>query len=76
MEYDNEKAIEYLEKHIPEMAEAAVRQAYWQALASGSSVLVSENGKINEVFPNGTIKFVKTVSPRIEMEKGKIIEIR
>lgn len=44
MENDNEKAIEYLEKHIPEMAEAAVRQAYWQALASGSSVLVSENG--------------------------------
>lgn len=76
MENDNEKAIEYLENHIPEMAEAAVKQAYWQALASGSSVLVSENGVINEVFPDGTVKFVKNTSPRIETKKGKIIEIR
>lgn len=75
MEHEQEKAIEYLEKHIPEMAEAAVRQAYWQALASGS-VLVSENGVINEVFPDGTIKFLKTIPPRIEMEMGRVIEIR
>jgi hypothetical protein len=76
MENNQEKAIEYLEKHIPEMAEAAVKQAYWQALASGSSVLVSENGAINEVFPDGTIKFLKNIPPRIEMEKGRVIEIR
>jgi len=76
MENEQEKAIEYLEKHIPEMAEAAVRAAYWQALALGSSVLVSENGVINEVFPDGTIKFLKNIPPRIEMEKGKVIEIR
>ena len=76
MENEQEKAIEYLEKHIPEMAEAAVRQAYWQALASGSSVLVSENGVINEVFPDGTVKFLKNIPPRIEMEKGRVIEIR
>jgi len=76
MENEQEKAIEYLEKHIPEMAEAAIRTAYWQALASGSSVLVSENGVINEVFPDGTIKFLKNIPPRIEMEKGKVIEIR
>jgi hypothetical protein len=61
MENDNEKMIDYLEKHIPEMAQAAVKQAYWQALASGSSVLVGENGVINEVFPDGTVKFVKNI---------------
>ena len=76
VENEQEKAIEYLEKHIPEMAEAAVKQAYWQALASGSSVLVSENGVINEVFPDGTIKFLKNIPPRVEMEKGRVIEIR
>ena len=76
MENEQEKAIEYLEKHIPEMAEAAVKQAYWQALASGSSVLVSENGVINEVFPDGTIKFVKNIAPRVAMKKGRVIEIR
>lgn len=76
MENEQEKAIEYLEKHIPEMAEAAVKQAYWQALASGSSVLVSENGAINEVFPDGTVKFIKKIKPRFAAEKGRVIEIR
>ena len=38
----DEKAIDYLEEHIPEMAEAAVKQAYWQVLASGASVFISE----------------------------------
>lgn len=76
MENDNEKAIEYLEQHIPEMAQAAVKQAYWQALASGSSVLVAENGEINEIFPDGTVKFVKKIEPSVEMEKGRIIEIK
>jgi hypothetical protein len=32
----NEKTIDYLEQSIPELAQAATRQAYWQALASGS----------------------------------------
>lgn len=70
MENDNEKVIDYLEKYIPEMAQAAVKQAYWQALASGSSVLVGENGVINEVFPDGTIKFVKNISPVNETRTG------
>ncbi len=63
MENDDEKVIDYLEKYIPEMAQAAVKQAYWHALASGSSVLVGENGVINEVFPDGTVKFVKNILP-------------
>lgn len=63
MENNNEKMIDYLEQHIPEMAQAAVKQAYWQALASGSSVLVGENGVINEVFPDGTVRFVKNIAP-------------
>ncbi len=70
MENDNERMIDYLEKHIPEMAQAAVRQAYWQALASGSSVLVAENGVINEIFPDGTVKFVKKISAHGEAKNG------
>lgn len=72
MENDNEKVIDYLEQYIPEMAQAAVKQAYWQALASGSSVLVGENGVINEVFPDGTVKFVKNIAPVNEVETKKI----
>ncbi len=57
-------------------SEAATTQAYWQALAAGSSVLVSENGEITEVFPDGTVKLVKKSAPFIATEKGKIIEIK
>ncbi len=39
----SDKALDYLEEHIPELAEVAFKQAYWAALASGSSVLMSEN---------------------------------
>ncbi len=73
MENDNEKAIEYLEQHIPEMAQAAVKQAYWQALASGSSVLISDDGFIKEIFPDGTSRIVEKTEPFIEVEKGRTI---
>lgn len=76
MKKGDEKEIEYLEQHIPEMAEAAVKQAYWQSLASGSSVLVSENGVINEIFSDGTVKFVKKIALPVKTEKGKIIRIK
>ncbi|MBN9376983.1 MAG: hypothetical protein J0H93_01255 [Chlamydiales bacterium] len=34
-----EEAMSYLENHIPELAELAVKQAYWQTLAAGLPVL-------------------------------------
>ncbi len=66
-----EAAIEHLEAHIPEMAESAVTQAYWQALAAGSSVLESENGVIYEVFPDGTRKALKTIEPPTAVAIGE-----
>ena len=35
----DEKSIAFLEEHIPELAEIALKQAYWNALASGYSVV-------------------------------------
>ncbi len=59
-----EQTLRFLEEHIPELAESAVTQAYWQALAAGNSVLESDNGVIYEVFPDGTRRVVKsTQSP-------------
>lgn len=66
-----EKEMEHLEKHIPELAETAVTQAYWQALAAGSSVLESENGVIYEVFPDGTRKALKTIEPPTSVAIGE-----
>lgn len=73
---ENEKAIDYLEEHIPEMAEAAVKQAFWQALASGSSVLISDNGTIKEIFPDGTVKIIERNAPFLKTKKGEIIKIK
>ncbi len=73
---EQEKVIQYLEEHIPELAEAATSQAYWQALASGSSVLVSDNGTIKEVFPDGTTKIIQQNEPFVKTRKGQIIKIK
>jgi len=40
----SEEAMTFLEGHIPELADVAFKQAYWSALASGYSVLISEMG--------------------------------
>ena len=66
-----EEVIQYLEAHIPELAESAVTQAYWQALAAGSSVLESENGVIYEVFPDDTRNLVKTIEPPTPVSIGE-----
>ncbi len=71
----SEKALDYLEQHIPELAEVAFKQAYWAALASGSSVLVSENGSLVEVFPDGTRKFIKKLPAWIPVKRGQKFEL-
>lgn len=63
----SEASIEFLENHIPELADAAFRQAYWQALAAGSSVMVADGGQIVEVFPDGDRKIVKQISKPIRI---------
>jgi hypothetical protein len=72
----SEKAIDYLEAHIPELIELAFKQAYWAALVSGSSVLMSENGSIVEVFPDGERKFIQKLPPWTPLTRGQKFEIR
>jgi hypothetical protein len=72
----SEEAMCFLEEHIPELATVAFKQAYWAALASGSSVLISENGNLVEVFPNGKQKFIKHLPPSIPVTRGQKLEIQ
>jgi hypothetical protein len=58
----NEKMIDFLEEHLPELMATATKQAYWQTLASGQSVLIAEDGKLIRVFPDGTKEFVKDIA--------------
>lgn len=76
MKNECENALELLDGNILKMMQTAIANAHRNALSSGSRVLVSENGVINEIFPDGTIKFVKKISPPIKAEKGKIIKIK
>jgi hypothetical protein len=71
----SEEAMSYLEEHIPELANIAFKQAYWTALASGSSVLISKNGDLVEVFPDGKHKFIKHLAPAIRVTPGQKLEI-
>ncbi len=66
-----EKELLYLEEHIPELAEAAFKQAYWAALASGSSVLMSEKGNLVEIFPDGHRKVLKPLPPSTPVIPGQ-----
>lgn len=68
----DEKEIDYLEAQIPELAEAATKAAYWQALSSGDSVLISDDGVIKEMFPDGTFKIIEKNAPFVRVTKGKI----
>lgn len=70
-----EEAIFYLEEHIPELAIAAITQAYWTALASGHTVLEAENGALVEVFPDGTRKFIKRLPLRTKVIPGSKYEL-
>ena len=72
----DEKAMQFLEEHIPEQATMALKQAYWQALASGNSVLVCEDGELVEKHPDGTRKILKKIPPPTETIPGKRWEIR
>ena len=70
---DNE--IDYLEENLPELMATATKQAYWQTLASGQSVLIAQNGQLIRVYPDGTRAFVKNINPPIEVELVKTIQL-
>jgi len=54
--------------------EAAVKQAYWEALASGSSVLISEKGVLMEMHPDGTQTIIKQLTPPTMVTKGQTLK--
>lgn len=67
---DDDRNIDYLEMQIPDLSAAAVDVAYWQALATGQTVLVSDEGGIFQVFPDGTRKLIKTMDRPVSVPLG------
>lgn len=63
----SDDVLDHLETAIPELARAATNQAYWDALASGSSVLICEEGMLFEVSSDGTRRLIGPASrPTLE----------
>ncbi len=62
-----EKELDFLEQQIPALAETATKQAYWQTLASGDSVMIAENGQLIEVSPDGNRKVVKEIGKPVKV---------
>ena len=67
----SEKMIDYLEEHMPELMATATKQAYWQTLASGKSVLIAESGHLVEVFPDGTKKIIREIAKPLTSTIGE-----
>jgi hypothetical protein len=71
----NENAMQHIEDHIPELADAAIKQAYWSALASGSSVLECSDGIMYEVSPDGSKREIKKVKTPLAVTIGQKLEL-
>jgi hypothetical protein len=68
--------IQKLETEFPALAGSAFAAARARVLASGQSVLQSEDGVIYEVFPDGRKVEVKKIEPPTKVKVGEIYIIR
>lgn len=67
----DEKAMSYLEKRIPELAEGAVKQAYCKTLTSGRRVVEAVNGNLVESRPDGSFKVLKALTAPTAVVPGQ-----
>ena len=72
----DERQIEQLERDFPAASGMAFAKAYDQAIQVGLSVLVSKNGAIYEVFPDGRRELVKKIAPPIPTQPGLKIKFQ
>jgi hypothetical protein len=61
----SEKEIQFLEEQIPEQAQAAITQAYWQTLASGLRVVEQVDDQLVESFPDGSTRIIRPLRKAI-----------
>ena len=73
---DQEDNILKLESEFPSVSGSAFATARERVLASGQSVLQSENGFIYEVFPDGRRRRVKKIEPPTLVIAGSKISIQ
>jgi hypothetical protein len=72
---DQENNIERLEAQFPALSGSAFAAARARVLASGQTVIESEQGCIYEVYPNGDRVLVKKIDPPTAVVSGRKITI-
>jgi hypothetical protein len=72
----SDQDIQKLESQFPAVSGSAFAAAREQVLASGQSVLESQEGIIYEVFPDGRRELVKKIEPPVHIVSGSIFKIR
>lgn len=72
----SDQDIQKLESQFPAVSGSAFAAARAQVLASGQSVLESQDGVIYEVFPDGRRVPVKKIEPPTQVVAGSIFTIR
>ncbi len=73
---NSEKMIDFLENYIPEAAEIATKNAFWEALNSGNGVVIAEDGFIVELFADGTKNILGNLPARLKVVKGQKIVLK
>lgn len=72
----SDQDIQKLESQFPAVSGSAFAAARDRVLASGQSVLSSEDGAIYEIFPDGRRLLVKHIEPPTQFQPGSIFTIR
>lgn len=67
--------LDFLEQQIPELATMAARKAYLDTLSSGNSVLEVIEGKIFEIFPDGSKKLLKQIETDVTVKTDRKLVI-
>ncbi|MFK7698475.1 hypothetical protein [Pseudomonas caspiana] len=71
----SDRAIEYLEALIPELAAGATHAAYVRALAAGHTVLKVEGSNVVASCAEGQ-QVIASIKPRRKVPVGEVIKVR
>lgn len=66
----SEQSMQAMEAKIPELASAAVKRAYYQALTHSGKVLEAVNGQLVETSVDGSTRFIRQLPPSIKVMPG------
>jgi len=72
----SDQDLQKLENEFPAVSGSAFAEARRQVLASGQSVLQSQDGAVYEVFPDGRRVEVKKIEPPTQYVTGSVFQIR